>query len=71
MFIAKIDEAMSHYDVRSIYSKALANQMDKHVYQNLILNRASAASPQAAGQQLTDADFVTTQPAATTIFSAS
>lgn len=76
VFIAKIDEAMSHYDVRSIYSKelgrALANQMDKHVYQNLILNsRASAASPQAAGQAITDADFVTNaSSAAASIFSA-
>jgi hypothetical protein len=76
VFIAKIDEAMSHYDVRSIYSKelgrALANQMDKHVYQNLILNsRAGAASPQAAGQQLIDADFATNAAsAAATIFSA-
>jgi hypothetical protein len=76
VFIAKIDEAMSHYDVRSIYSKelgrALANQMDKHVYQNLILNsRASALSPQAAGTALTDADFETNAAsAAATIFSA-
>ena len=76
VFIAKIDEAMSHYDVRSIYSKelgrALANQMDKHVYQNLILNsRGGAASPQAAGQQITDADFATNATsAAASIFSA-
>lgn len=76
VFIAKIDEAMAHYDVRSIYSKelgrALANQMDKHVYQNLVLNsRASAAAPQAAGQVLTDADFETNAAsAAATIFSA-
>ena len=74
VFIAKIDEAMSHYDVRSIYSKelgrALANQMDKHVYQNLILNsRASALSPQAAGSAETDADFETNAAsAAATIF---
>ena len=74
VFIAKIDEAMSHYDVRSIYSKelgrALANQMDKHVYQNLILNsRAAAASPQAAGTSETDADFNTNAAsAAATIF---
>ena len=74
VFIAKIDEAMSHYDVRSIYSKelgrALANQMDKHVYQNLILNsRAGAASPQAAGTSETDADFNTNAAsAAATIF---
>ena len=76
VFIAKIDEAMSHYDVRSIYSKelgrALANQMDKHVYQNLILNsRGSAAAPQAAGSVITDADFETNAAsAAATIFSA-
>lgn len=74
VFIAKIDEAMSHYDVRSIYSKelgrALANQMDKHVYQNLILNsRGGAASPQAAGTSETDADFETNAAsAAATIF---
>ena len=74
VFIAKIDEAMSHYDVRSIYSKelgrALANQMDKHVYQNLILNsRGNAASPQAAGTSETDADFETNAAsAAATIF---
>lgn len=34
-FISNIDEAMNHYDVRSIYSKeagnALANQMDKNI----------------------------------------
>ena len=76
VFIAKIDEAMSHYDVRSIYSKelgrALANQMDKHVYQNLILNsRGNAASPQAAGQSITDADFATNAAsAAASIFNA-
>jgi len=36
-FIANIDEAKNHYDVRSIYSteigRALAKQMDKHVLQ--------------------------------------
>lgn len=36
-FIANIDEAMNHYDVRSTYSKemgnSLANQADKHVLQ--------------------------------------
>ena len=76
VFISKIDEAMNHFDVRSIYTKemgrALASQMDKHVYQNLILaSRASAASPQAAGQAITDADFNTNAAsAAATIFSA-
>ena len=36
-FIANIDEAMNHYDVRSVYSKEqgmqLANTMDKHILQ--------------------------------------
>lgn len=40
-FIANIDEAMNHYDVRSTYSKemgnVLANQMDKHVLQTAVL----------------------------------
>jgi hypothetical protein len=40
-FIANIDEAMNHYDVRSTYSaemgNALSNQMDKHVLQTAIL----------------------------------
>lgn len=40
VFISNIDEAMNHYDVRSVYSKemgiALANQMDKHVFQEMI-----------------------------------
>lgn len=76
VFIARIEEAMNHYDVRSIYSselgRALANQMDKHVYQAMLLaSRASAAAPQAAGQQETDADFATNAAsAAATIFSA-
>ena len=76
VFISKIDEAMNHFDVRSIYTKemgrALASQMDKHVYQNLILaSRASAVAPQAAGQSITDADFNTNAAsAAASIFSA-
>jgi len=36
-FISNIDEAKAHYDARSIYStemgRALANQMDKHIFQ--------------------------------------
>jgi len=39
-FIANIDEAKNHYDVRSVYSRemgiALANQMDKHILQTII-----------------------------------
>ena len=64
VFIASIEEAKSSWEVRSIYAKeigiALANQMDKHLYQMLVKNaRESAASPQAAGQTITDADFNT------------
>ncbi len=76
VFIGRIEEAMNHYDVRSIYSselgRALANQMDKHVYQAMLLaSRAGAASPQAAGQDLLDADFETNAAsAAATIFNA-
>ena len=64
VFIASIEEAKSSWEVRSIYAKeigiALANQMDKHIYQMLVKNsRESAVSPQAAGQTITDADFNT------------
>lgn len=64
VFIASIEEAKTSYEVRSIYAKeigiALANQMDKHIYQMLVKNaRESAANPQAAGQQITDLDFNT------------
>lgn len=45
-FIANIDEAMNHYEVRSIYSgemgNALANQMDKHILQVAILAARAA-----------------------------
>lgn len=48
VFIANIDEAKNHYDVRSIYSSemgiALANQMDKHVMQQFIIG-ATTATP--------------------------
>ena len=47
-FIANIDEAMNHYDVRSIYSteigRALANAYDKHIL-NLMLAAARGTSP--------------------------
>jgi len=64
VFIASIEEAKSSWEVRSIYSKemgiALANQMDRHIYQMLVKNsREAALSPQSAGQQVTDADFNT------------
>jgi hypothetical protein len=48
-FIASIDDAMNHYDVSSIYAQeagvALANQMDKHVFQTM-LQAAADTSPQ-------------------------
>lgn len=50
-FIAKIDEAMNHYDVRSIYSgelsDALSQVYDANVAQNIIL-AARASSPISA-----------------------
>ena len=64
VFIASIEEAKSSWEVRSIYAKelglALATQMDKHIYQVLVnASRASATSPQSAGQQVTSANFLT------------
>ena len=48
-FISSIDEAMNHYDVRSIYSKeagfALANQMDKNI--GRIIAKASSITTKA------------------------
>lgn len=45
-FIANIDEAKNHYDVRSVYTKELgaklANTMDKHVLQTGVLAARSA-----------------------------
>jgi len=76
LFVSEIDELMNHYDVRSQYAKemgvALSNTMDKHVYQTIInAARAAAASPQAAGVALTDADFATSgSSAAATIYQA-
>ncbi len=64
VFIASIEEAKASWEVRSIYAKelgnALATQMDKHIYQVLVnASRATAASPQSAGQQVTSANFLT------------
>ena len=63
-FIANIDEAKNHYDVRSVYSsemgRALAFQMDKHVLQTMLQAAAASAnvgdSSYAAGTIITDAD---------------
>lgn len=52
-FIANIDEAINHYDVRSIYSKeagiALANEADKNVARMLVKAALSTNATRAAG----------------------
>lgn len=65
VFIAKIDEAKNHYDVRSQYTKecgaSLANQADKTVAQVLV-NAARAAATitgNPGGSKLVDAAFAT------------
>lgn len=63
-FIANIQEAKNHYDIRSVYSsemgRALAFQMDKHVLQTMLQAAASSAnvadSGYEAGTIITDAD---------------
>lgn len=54
VFLANIDEAKNHYDVRSVYAKevgrALANNWDKNVLQSMVLAaRASATVTGAFG----------------------
>lgn len=65
-FLANIDEAKNHYDVRSTYSaemgRALANKVDQHLLQLAVL--ASQASTTISGlsnggTQITDADCKT------------
>ena len=62
-FIANIDEAMNHYDVRGQYSKemgtTLAQQFDANVIQEGILGARSAAliSGGNGGSQITNAKF--------------
>lgn len=65
VFIANIDEAMSHYDVRSVYSgecgSALGTQMDKNILQ-VGLQAARASNPVSGlpgGGSATDAAFKT------------
>jgi hypothetical protein len=59
-FIPKIDEAMNHYDVRSIYSKemgnALANAADRNIFAT-IYSAATGASNGDQQAQWVDADF--------------
>lgn len=67
-FIANIDEAKNHYDVRSTYSRemgiALANQMDKHILQTVV-QAATATTATVTGEAdmvgkvITDADAKT------------
>lgn len=64
-FIANVDEAMNHYDVRSIYSselgQELAYQYDTHLGAVLTL-AARAASPltgRSGGSRITHADMLT------------
>ena len=63
-FIASIDEAMNHYDVRSIYSteigRALAYTYDRHIL-NLFLKAARGSSPvtgEAGGGKVTAATML-------------
>lgn len=61
VFIANIDEAMNHYDVRGEYSSqcgiALANTLDKHLLQLGVLAARSAAriTGEPGGSVITDA----------------
>lgn len=67
-FIADIDEAKNHYEVRSIYSnemgRALATAMDKNIMKNII--KAARSGPNVAdegypgGTQLTHEDLAST-----------
>jgi hypothetical protein len=61
-FIANIDEAMNHYDVRAPYSKELGNALalayDKNVARNIYraANGAALFTGDTGGSQVTDAD---------------
>lgn len=77
VFIANIDEAMNHYDVRSIYTtemgRALAVAYDKNVARNIIRAARAAAlfTGDTGGQSVTDADGRTNGASlATSIFDA-
>jgi hypothetical protein len=66
-FIANIDEAMNHYDVRSIYStelgRALAQRFDKQVMQAALLGTLGA--PNVTGVALPTATLTTSSTTAT------
>ena len=61
-FIANIDEAKNHYDVRSTYTsemgRALANTVDKNLLQLAVLSAQASATITGGngGTQITDAD---------------
>lgn len=65
VFIANIDEAMNHYDVRSVYTtemgRALATAYDKNVARNIwrAANASALFTGDTGGQQVTDADGAT------------
>lgn len=64
-FIANIDEAKNHYDVRANYSRklgeALANTADKHLFQNAILAARASATVTGGngGARITNANIGT------------
>jgi hypothetical protein len=64
-FIANIDEAMNHYDVREPYKNelgyALSNKMDRHLLQLMVMAARSAATVTGGfgGTELTNADYDT------------
>jgi len=65
VFLASIDEAKNHYDVRSIYSselgKALANTCDRQLLQMAVLAARSAAriTGEQGGSVITDSNAAT------------
>lgn len=65
VFIASIDEAMNHYDVRSEYARqlgfALANKKDRHLLQLMIMAARAAATISGGdgGTELVNADYDT------------
>ena len=64
-FLANLDEAKNHYDVRSIYTsemgRALANKVDQHLLQLAVLSAQASATITGGngGHQVTDADAKT------------
>ena len=77
VFMALIEEAMNHYDVRREYSKqtgiALSNQMDRNVFQTALLAARASATITGAfgGTSIIDADADTNSASlAASIFTA-